>query len=99
MEWEEADGVGIRYAVFLAGTVVPQHSHEYDHISLVPFGQGEVWVDGAKLRDYEGPCALVIERGKKHEFRIFTKTMLVCIHNTSRGGGIEVRDEHQIVEK
>lgn len=98
MDWEEADGIGIRYAVFEAGTYVPQHSHEYEHVSAIPFGEGTVEAEGQPKREFKGPCMLVISAQTKHLFFFRTKGMLMCIHNTSRSGSIEVADEHQIAE-
>lgn len=97
MDWEEADGIGIRYAVFESGTIVPQHSHPYEHVSAIPFGEGEVESDGGINQSFAGPCMFVIPAGVKHLFHFRTRGMLMCIHNTSRSGEIEVAAEHQIV--
>jgi len=98
MDWEEADGIGIRYAVFEADTYVPQHAHAYEHVSAIPFGEGTLSQEGAPPQPFKGPCFLVIPAHAKHLFHFQTRGMLMCIHNTSRSGAIEVAEEHQIVE-
>jgi quercetin dioxygenase-like cupin family protein len=97
MDWEEADGIGIRYAVFEADSYVPQHSHSYEHVSSIPFGEGTIQRDGDEPKPFKGPCFIVIPAHAKHLFHFTTRGMLMCIHNTSRSGSIEVEEEHQIV--
>jgi len=98
MDWEEADDIGIRWAVFPAGCLVPQHSHTYDHVSAIPYGKVKVTADGQLLGEYTGPCCILIKANTKHLFEVIEKTMLMCIHNISRSGKIEVAEEHHIAE-
>lgn len=98
-DWEEADGIGLRWAKFAAGTVVPQHAHSYDHVSLIPLGEVILEEEGMDVSvKLVGPTAIVIKAHRKHIFRFVTDGMLVCIHNTERTGSIEVESEHQLGE-
>src|SRR5690348_2902956 len=97
MEWEEADGIGIRSAIVPAGAYVPQHAHPYEHVSAIPFGEGTVKRGDDEPKPFKGPCFIVIPAHEKHLFHFTTRGMLMCIHNTSRSGSIEVESEYQIV--
>jgi hypothetical protein len=74
-----------------SGTIVPQHSHAYDHISYV--AKGKVLFEGKMVK---APTALMIPAGKKHMFQSLEDDCLIlCIHNVSRTGSIEVLEENQ----
>jgi quercetin dioxygenase-like cupin family protein len=93
-EYTAADGVFIKeMCIPKAGTLVPQHSHEYDHTSFV--AKGAVICEGIT---YRAPYPIYIRAGVKHMFEsLEDDTMVLCIHNVSRTGSVEVREEHQIV--
>lgn len=72
-----------------AGTIIPQHSHAYEHVSYV--AQGAVLFDG---REYVAPCAIRVPAHKKHTFQALQDdTLVLCIH----AGTPIVVDEHQLV--
>lgn len=89
-----ADGIFIKeMRIPKAGTIVPQHSHKYDHTSFV--ASGSVTFEGQTI---EAPAALYIPAGKKHTFTsLVDDTLVLCIHNVGRTGGVEVREEHQLI--
>jgi len=89
-----ADGVFIKeMRIPKSGTLVPQHSHEYDHTSFV--AKGSVTCEG---KTYHAPFPIYIKAGVKHMFQsLEDDTLVLCIHNVSRAGHVEVREEHQIV--
>jgi quercetin dioxygenase-like cupin family protein len=81
------------------GTVVPQHSHEYDHTSMLAKGSVKVWGDGKYLGVFVSPAGIEIKAGVKHSFlTLEDDTIIYCIHNVSRSGGIEMLEEHQLGE-
>jgi hypothetical protein len=81
-----------------AGTLVPQHSHEFDHVSLLAVGAVEVWVDNALLGRFAAPRAIEIKAGRKHLFQALVDgTLVCCIHNLHGQGYPAIREQHQIV--
>lgn len=77
--------------------IVPQHSHEFDHTTVIAQGSVRAWCDGEFLGDFHYPQSLTIRAGTKHMFlSLEDNTVLICIHNVSRTGAIQVREEHQL---
>ena len=93
-EFMAADGVWIKEMIInKAGTIVPQHSHEYDHTSYLV--KGSVLFEGKELT---APYPIHIPAHKKHTFQSLTDdTMILCIHNVSRHGEVKIHEEHQLV--
>lgn len=80
-----------------AGLYVPQHAHEYHHISFVARGSVLAWKDGVCMGVFAAPKAIFIEAGAKHTFQsLEPDTLILCIHNT-HGEGISIIEEHQLV--
>ena len=94
-----ADGMFVKhYRVQKAGTYLPQHSHRYDHVSLVCHGSVRVWVDGRYLGVFAAPKSIEIKANTKHLFEVMEdNTTLACIHRIDRTGEIEIAEEHRIV--
>ena len=94
-----ADGVEVvQIEIPDAGTLTPQHSHAYEHMTFLARGTVRVSRDGAEPREYRAPDAITIPARAKHLFETLTPSvLLLCIHNTARAGVIEVVEEHQIV--
>jgi quercetin dioxygenase-like cupin family protein len=97
--WEHTsvDGVFIKQ-MFLAaaGTLVPQHSHVYDHTTMLAVGSVRVWIEGELQGDFHAPRPLFIKAKAKHTFQsLEPNTLLYCIHR-SRGGPIAIHAEHQL---
>lgn len=93
-----ADGVFVKQMVIpKAGTIVPQHSHTYDHLSVLAVGTVEVWRDGVRVGEYTAPAGIVIPAHTKHLFVSLTDgAQIMCVHNTARTGAIEVAQENNI---
>jgi quercetin dioxygenase-like cupin family protein len=92
-----ADGVTVKEMSFAeAFTVVPQHSHCHDHLTLLATGRVRIWADGELLGDRTAPDAIFIKAGVKHAFQTLSPgVVLYCIHNTLRSAGeVEVFEEH-----
>lgn len=92
------DGIFIKQMYLRdALTTVPQHAHEYDHVSMLAVGSVRVWSNGAYVADYKAPCAITIRARTKHTFlSLEPGTTIYCIHNISRTGEVEIHAEHQI---
>lgn len=95
-----ADGVFIKQMLIKkAGTFVPQHSHTYDHTSMLAVGAARVWEDGKLVGDFIAPAGLLIKAHTKHTFQALVDgTIVYCIHNVSRTGIVDVDEEHQLVK-
>jgi quercetin dioxygenase-like cupin family protein len=64
------------------GTLVPQHSHEWDHVSYIVSGVVRVWRDDDELGDFIGPCSVNIPALTPHRFLTLSDgVVLLCIHN------------------
>lgn len=82
-----------------AGTLLPQHSHTWDHVSFISAGAVRVWNDGACIGDYRAPAGLTIRAGCKHAFlTLADETVISCIHRIDRTGEVEIAAEHHLVE-
>jgi hypothetical protein len=79
-------------------TVVPQHSHRYDHTTMLAKGMvGMKTGDDHEWRVHVAPAAIFIKAGVKHTFQsLEPDTILYCIHNVSRTGHVEVAEVHEI---
>lgn len=74
----------------IAGMIIPQHAHGYEHISFV--AKGAVEFEGQR---FDAPHSLVVPAFKKHTFRsLVDDTLVLCIH----AGDPEVTEQHQILE-
>lgn len=96
-EWTTADGVFIKQMfIAKAGTMIPQHSHEYAHVSMLAVGSVRLWADGEPLGDFKAPMPLSIAAGTKHTFMALEDgTTVYCIHNLHGEKNITIREEHQ----
>jgi quercetin dioxygenase-like cupin family protein len=90
IEFAEVDDIWVRaYSVAKTNTVLSQHVHAHDHITLVSSGSVEAWQDGKSIGVFEAPSVVKIPAGKKHAFLALTdNVMLCCLHNL-RGTGLE----------
>lgn len=77
-----------------AGIYVPQHSHKFDHASMVAVGSIRVWCDDVLVGDFVAPQSIIIEAGTKHTFLSLEPSLVYCIHNISRLNHVEINDEH-----
>jgi len=90
IEFAEVDDIWVRaYSIAKAKTIIAQHVHEHDHITLVSRGTIEAWQDGELLGEFKAPALVKIPAGKSHAFTAMTDdVMLCCLHNL-RGTGLE----------
>ena|SRR5579859_1629199 len=99
VEIKMADGVFIKQmAIAKAGSFVPQHSHVYDHTSMVAVGSVRLWCDGELRGDFKAPTGILIPAHKKHLFQALEDgTVVYCIHRIDRTGEVDIFEEHHVV--
>lgn len=80
---DEVCGIYFR-AILLeqAFDVVPQHTHDYDHVTLVASGSVRLWVEGEYKGDFDAFRAIEVKARKAHIFQALEPmTRLACVHN------------------
>src|SRR5215472_17049703 len=87
------DGLFIKTAIVpKAGSMIPQHSHGTDHVTLLAYGSMRVWADDVLLGDYTGPVGILIRARTKHTFCTMTDgVVFACIHAANDP---DVAEEH-----
>lgn len=63
------------------GVWLRQHSHKFDHLSILLSGTVQVHVDG-KIERYTGPALLTIPAGKEHSVVAVSDAVWACLHAT-----------------
>lgn len=90
IEFAEVDDIWVRaYSVAKAKTIVAQHVHTHDHMTLVSRGTVEAWQDGESIGEYKAPAIIKISAGKKHAFVAVTDDVVLCCLHNLRGTGLE----------
>lgn len=93
-------GLFVKSTVFTRGTVIPQHRHEFDHLSVIAHGAVRVWADGQLLGDFEAPAGIHIKARTTHLFlALRDRTTVLCIHRLNDAGEVGIVDDHAIVEE
>ena len=70
------------YRVPDAGTVLPQHAHDFPHLTLVIAGTVCVHSENRCLGEFTAPMTIRIAARMLHTFTTLTPDcVLVCIHN------------------
>jgi quercetin dioxygenase-like cupin family protein len=78
------------------GTLVPQHSHHWPHISYLVSGVMRVWCGEQQLGDFAAPCAVRIAAHEKHSFLTLTDNVtILCIHNADH---LDAAEEPDVAE-
>ena len=98
IEIKLCDGLFVKtIAIKHKHTLVPQHSHTYDHLSMLAVGSIRIWKDGSCLGDFIAPHGIVIEKLTKHTFlSLEDNTLIYCIHNLRDAEAVSIDDEHQL---
>lgn len=93
-----ADGIFIKSGLFKrANRIIPQHSHEYDHTSFIATGAIRAWCDGDYIGEYHAPVSIFIKKRCKHTFQTLRdNTLILCIHNISLTGMIDLHELHEV---
>ena len=94
-----ADGIFVaQICIAKSGTLTPQHSHSYDHMTFLAKGIVNVYRADALMEHIQAPSFIMIPAYTKHLFEtLVDDVILLCIHNISRSGKIVVAEEHQLV--
>lgn len=90
IEFAEVDDIWVRaYTLAKAKSVIAQHIHAHDHITLVSSGTVEAWQDGELLGEFVAPAVVTIPAGKRHAFKALTDGVVLCCLHNLRGTGLE----------
>ena len=84
-------GVYAKETFIPANQWLVQHTHKFDHLSILAKGSIELVVDGEKSVIH-APACLTIAAGKHHGVKSLTDVVWYCVHAT------ECTDEHEIDE-
>lgn len=84
-------GVYAKETFIPAGKWLVQHTHKFDHLSVLAKGSIELIVDGHK-EIVHAPACLTIAAGKHHGVKSLTDVVWYCIHAT------DCTDEHEVDE-
>jgi quercetin dioxygenase-like cupin family protein len=80
-----------------AGTLLPQHAHEHDHITLVVRGAVRVWRGERMDGDYQAPQMVKIPARQFHKFlTLCDDVVLACIHAVGADGEPAIHEDHVI---
>lgn len=98
VDFAEAPGLFVK-TIFLPKreSLVPQHSHESGHLTMLALGEIFVWKNGELQGRYKAPTGIYIEPQTKHTFLTLTDNVLLyCIHRVDEGEqGPSVVEEYQ----
>lgn len=85
-DFYKSDRLFIRQIRLLARSViVPQHSHTFDHATMLASGEIDVWLDGEFVRRMRAPGVIPIAAGTRHLFVAVVPSVLYCIHALEDG--------------
>lgn len=76
-----SSGVYAKETFIPAGTMLYQHVHSFDHLSVLASGTVLVSDDG-ETKEVTGPCCLTIRAGVEHSVTAITDAVWYCIHAT-----------------
>ena len=74
-------GVYAKESMIPAGSWLVQHTHKFDHLSILAKGSVELIVDGA-ASIIHAPACLTIAAGKHHGIKSLTDVIWYCVHAT-----------------
>lgn len=94
--WEifTVDGVFIKQMELpISGIFVAQHSHTYDHVSMLATGSARVYANDEELGVFKAPCAITIRAGVKHTIEsLEPNTIIYCIHNLHGRDDVDIHE-------
>jgi len=90
IEFAEVDDIWVRaYSVKKAHTIIGQHVHVHDHITLVSSGSVRVCQDHQEPAEFHAPAMITIPAGSKHKFMALTDDVVLCCLHNLRGTGLD----------
>lgn len=81
IEHHFAPGVYAKQVTIPAGSVLTQHRHTFDHMSILASGKVTVQL-GSRRREYVAPAVINIPAGLNHTVCSHTESVWFCIHHT-----------------
>lgn len=89
----EGCGVYLRSVLLIERwTMVPQHRHDHDHLTLIAAGSARGWANGALIGDREAGDIFEIRAGADHVFMALEpNTRLVCVHNIESAESVKAK--------
>jgi hypothetical protein len=80
-----------------AGTILPQHSHTFPHLSAIMAGAVRVEADGLDLGTFEAPAFVKIAARTRHTFTTLQPdTVICCLHAVGEAEGVDIHAEHHL---
>jgi quercetin dioxygenase-like cupin family protein len=96
-KYSEVELPGVEF-MMADGIFIKQHSHTYDHASMLASGSIRVWQDDVLVGDFVAPHPIEIKAGIKHTFAsLQPNTVVYCIHQTRNYGVVDVAEIHSHV--
>lgn len=96
----EADDLFIKQIVVpQTATILPQHSHQLSHVTLVIAGSVNLWRGDNTIEEhYAAPAMVRIAAGMKHLFQTLEPhTVLYCVHGLGSPEALKVLEEHSVL--
>lgn len=78
---ETEGGVCVRVIMLKEiGYMVPQHSHEFGHTTLIAHGAAALFIDDKHIKDLVAPALWYVKPDTKHVYQaLMENTILACI--------------------
>lgn len=76
-----SSGVYAKECIIPKGSIVVQHQHSYDHLSVVASGRVLVTA-GDTLQEYVAPACINIPANTYHAVKALEDSVWFCIHHT-----------------
>jgi hypothetical protein len=87
------------YRIPDADTLLPQHAHQFGHLTALLQGRIRMWRDDEEAGDYCAPATIRVPAHIMHSFLTLTPgVVLACIHNADHLEADEpaVAEEHHL---
>lgn len=77
------------------GTLLPQHSHEFAHLSYIVSGSVQIWRGDTELGVFHAPAAVKIAARTFHKFLTTTDNVVIaCIHAVGEDEDVVIAQDH-----
>ena len=96
MQHHFSDNLYAKEMFLSAGTVVVQHKHKFDHLSILAKGKVIVLFDEDAI-EYVAPACINIVKGVDHAIKALEDSVWFCVHATDETDATKV-DEVLIQE-
>lgn len=76
-------------------TLIPQHSHESSHATVLMTGTMRIWADEELLGDFHAPTVVLIKARSKHRMLTLTEDVtFACVHALNGAGEVRIFEDH-----